>query len=94
MFAGLCCSADEFDALRVRRGKNDSIDFRIGEEYRRRIDQRKALLLRVFDRFRCARARGAGDDADFFAFALNAVDEVLSLAAEADDACIDHDGFL
>ena len=35
-------------------------------------------------------ARRARDDADFRAFALDAVDEVLSPAAEADDCCVDH----
>ena len=29
-------------------------------------------------------------NADFVAFALNAVDEVLSPAAKADDGCVDH----
>ena len=94
MFAGLGCRGDEFNALGMRSGQYHCIDFWISEQRRHRVDQRKALLGGVVDCFLCAGARGTGDNADLVALALNAIDEVLSPAAEADDACIDHCGSL
>jgi hypothetical protein len=89
VLAGLRRGADDFDALRVRRRDDDCVDLRIGEHLLIRIVEGKTLLLRVVRRFR-HRARRAGDDADPVALALNAVDEILSPAAEADDSCVDH----
>ena len=90
MFARFSRGSDEFDALRMRGGDDHGVDLRIGQQGGDRIEEREALFLGVIDRLLRAGARGAGDDTNLVALALNAIDEVLPPAAEADDACIDH----
>ena len=89
VLAGFGGGDDLLGVLRVRRRQHDGVDARIGQHLAVIVVERKILLFRVVHGF-LERARDAGDDADLVAFALDAVDEVLSPAAEADDGCVDH----